>query len=80
MNKSIDTATENRIVRYGVYHPTKGWLRLSTFLPCWQSVPFLTVNHKKAKRRAAYTKSQLVTFDVIPCLRSWPGEEADASK
>lgn len=80
MSKSIDTATSDcRLVRYGVYHPTKGWYQgWSPSWDGWDRAPFLFTCHTDARAYAIKHSAQLVMFDVTPCLRSWPGEEPKA--
>lgn len=89
MTKAIDTSTSDcRLVRYGVYHPTNGWLKKDgrTYLgdgTCSTEpgqVPCLISNYNTAKSTALKHNAQLVTFDVTPCLRSWPGEEPKDTK
>lgn len=64
---------DNYVV-YGVWHPLKGWLdNLSPGKG--RRRPTLMSRHKEAKALAAKANAQLVTFDVIPSLRSWPAGE-----
>lgn len=91
MPKAVDTAVSDcRLVRYGVYHPMNGWVahheshfngRFETVdYVRWANEPVLFESHGMARSWSERLKAQLVTFDVTPCLRSWPGEEPQVTR
>ncbi len=63
-------------VLYGVWVPTKGWVR-----SFWntQKAPYFWKLHSRAKKLATKFGGQLIVFDVVPTLRSWPSLEAPAT-
>jgi hypothetical protein len=74
-SQAVDTGiTACRMVRYGIYHPEKGWLAGGKYHQ-WSNQPYLYQRESVAKSWARSKRAQLVVFDVIPCLRSWPSEE-----
>jgi hypothetical protein len=66
-------------VLYGVWVPTKGWAsRPADWYPYRKNRPRFFASHAYAKRLAKVKGGQLIAFDVVPTLRSWPSLEADA--
>jgi len=77
-------------VLYGVWDPTMGWIYGQTWHNAgwdnessavveteffYQHTPYLFNDYARAESLARSAKAQLVTFDVVPCLRRWPHEE-----
>ncbi len=67
-------------VLYGVWVPTKGWVHPYKYNSAgFSKSPGFWKRHGMAKRAAANAGGQLIAFDVVPTLRSWPSLEADAN-
>ncbi len=61
---------------YGVWEPTSGWVRHNRRWSPYSKKPKFFASHSHAKKLALKFKAQLVVFDVVPTLRSWPSLEA----
>lgn len=61
---------------YAVWHPTSGWVRKAygDYI-CALLRPHFFHNAGHAKALAKKAKAQLIVFDVVPVIRSWPAEE-----
>ena len=62
-------------VMYAVWDPIKGWIHPGSSPSSDCTQPYLWSKHHVAKNRAKKYGGQLVTFDLVPTLRSWPSEE-----
>ena len=67
-------------VLYGVWVPTKGWVRYGRNWNPFGKKPKFWSCHTYAKKLATRHDGQLITFDVVPTLRSWPSLEVETSK
>ncbi len=75
----MDNVEPHLHVLYAVWEPTSGWAKRNQCgTISYVRTPHFYQKHACAKKLALETKAQLVVFDVVPTLRSWPSMEADA--
>ncbi len=67
-------------VLYAVWVPLKGWVRHNRGWNQYTKKVKFWVTHHYAKKLAIKYGGQLIAFDVVPMMRTWPSLEADASK
>ncbi len=73
----LDNVEPHIHVLYGVWVPTKGWAgpyKHNSY--GFTKEPRFWKRHGAAKKKAAEVSGQLIAFDLVPTLRSWPNLEA----